>query len=94
MPTFTSVYSGDSAEDTVWFVSNAMTCVNFLGKLYLVAAAYSNFCHVGPEPLKQALELIPVKVTNGSNHWILSQLTRSTKVDPWPGDRSPICGNQ
>ena len=33
-------------------------------------------------------------VTNGSNHWILRQLTRSTKADPWPGDRSPICGNQ
>ena len=24
-------------------------------------------------------------VTNVSNHWILRQLTRSTKIDPWPG---------
>ena len=33
-------------------------------------------------------------MTNGINHWILRQLTRSTKADPWPGDRSPICNNQ
>ena len=28
---------------------------------------------------------LKIKLSNGRNHWMLRQLTRSTKVDPWPG---------
>ena len=31
----------------------------------------------------------------GNNHWIIMpNLTRSIQIDSWPGDQSPIYGNQ
>ena len=51
--------------------------------------------------VKEAIQLVPM-VYSQLHSGVLSRkgkpemavITRSTKVDPWPGDQSPICGNQ